>query len=113
VTVWFKQYRFKFTIKGKDKFNMCARSIVAIHNCICQFPQFQLIYLISGVDRHGHISTANWQALNTCQQKTHVVENKFAPGKLFMQTDLWYTKLKLLNGDIYWFRNGNVRLGYL
>jgi len=27
-----------------------------------------------------------------------------------MQTDLWYTKLKLLNGDINWFPNGNVRL---
>jgi len=23
-------------------------------------------------------------------------------------SDLWYTKLKLLNGDIYWFPNGNV-----
>jgi len=32
---------------------------------------------------------------------TLVVENRFAPGKLFMQSDMWYTKLKILNGDIY------------
>ena len=61
----------------------------------------QLIFPSSGVNRHGNISTANWQGLDTCQQQTHVVEKRFAPGKLFMQTDLWCTKLKLLNGDIH------------
>jgi len=110
-TDWFKQYRIKFTITGLDKFNIvCALSNVAIHNCICQLPQFQLIFPSSGVNMYGNVSTANWQRLDTCQQQTHIDENRFAPGKLFMQTDLWYTKLKLLNGDIYWFPNGNVRL---
>ena len=47
--------------------------------------------------------TVHLQRLDTCQQHltTHIVENRFAPGKLFMQRDLLYTKLKLLNGDIY------------
>jgi len=77
---------------------MCP--FIAMHNCICQLPQFQFIFPSSGVNRRGNISTANWQGLNTCQHHTHVVENRLVPGKLFMQTDLWYTKLKLLNGDI-------------
>ena len=48
---------------------------------------------------YGNVSAAIWQRLYTCQQQTHVVENRFDPGKLFMQTDLWYNKLKLLNAD--------------
>jgi len=68
------------------------------------------IFPSSWMNMYGNVSTANWQRLVTCQQQTHIVENRFAPGKLFMQTDLWYTKLKLLNGNLYWFPNGNVRL---
>jgi len=40
------------------------------------------------------------RGLTLAKQQTHIVENRFAPGKLFMQTDLWYTKLKLLNCDM-------------
>jgi len=58
----------------------------SIHNCICQLPKFQLIFSSSGVNRHGHthihVSTAKWQGLDTCQQKTHVVENRLAPDKI-------------------------------
>ena len=92
-----KQYRLKFTIKGWDKCNISTLLNVAIHNCICQLPQFQLIFPSAGVNRHGNISTDNWQGWTLANNR--LVENRFAPGKLFMQTDLWYTKLKLLNRD--------------
>jgi len=44
-----------------------------------------------------------------------IANKRFTPlnMELFMQIDLWYTKRTLLNGDIYWFPNGNVRLCYL
>jgi len=68
--------------KGRDKFNICACSNVAIHICICQLRQFLLILPCSGVDIHGNTSTPNWLRMDLCQRQTHVVENRFAPCKM-------------------------------
>jgi len=61
------------------------------------------------VDRHGNTHIANWLGQDTCQQKTHVVEHRFVPGIMFMQAELWYTTLKVLNEDIYVFFQERIR----
>ena len=99
-TDWFKQYKLKFTIKCKDKFNICALSNVSIHNCICQLPQFKLIFPCSGVSRHTIYLQPIDRGSILATNRLMSLKIDLPPGKLFMQTDLWYTKLNLLNGDI-------------
>ena len=89
-------------------FGICASSNVTIHICICQLLELQLISKFK-VDRRGNTYIANWLRQDTCQRKTHVVEHIFVPGIMFMQAELWDTKLKLLYGDIYVFFQERIR----
>ena len=89
------------------KINICWN--VCIHTTVpAKYHSLMLIFPSSGLDMQGNTSTAYLLGLGPCQQQTHVVANRYAPCTMLMQTEMLYTKLKLLNGDMYCFFTGSM-----